>query len=82
MPSYAVSIRSVTRRGRSGGGSGFRGSFAPVPRQQLVQTLNGMIRDATEDVDEPCAGIDIVEFRGLCRPPNYAERARFGQKRL
>jgi hypothetical protein len=27
----------------------------PVPGQQLVRTLNGMIRDATEDVGEPGA---------------------------
>jgi hypothetical protein len=62
------------RRDSSGGGSGFRGLFAPVPRQQFARTPNGMVRYASEDVGEPCAGIDAVEFRGLCRPPNYAER--------
>jgi hypothetical protein len=33
-----------------------------------------MVIDAAEDVGEPCLGIDVVELRGLCRLPNYAER--------
>jgi len=30
--------------------------------------------DAAQDVGEPGAGIDVVEFGGLCRAPDYAER--------
>jgi hypothetical protein len=32
------------------------------------------IGDAGEDVGQPGLRIDVVEFRRLCRPPNYAER--------
>jgi hypothetical protein len=35
-----------------------------------------MIGNARQHVREPGAWIDIVEFGGLCRPPNYAEWAR------
>jgi hypothetical protein len=35
-----------------------------------------MIGDTCKDIGEPGARIDIVEFRSLCRPPNYAERFR------
>jgi hypothetical protein len=41
-----------------------------------------MIADAGEHIGEPGARIDVVQFCRLCRPPNYAERARFPQKRL
>lgn len=37
------------------------------------------IADASEDVGQPCLRIDVVELRRLCRPPNYAEWARFPQ---
>jgi hypothetical protein len=37
---------------------------APVPTQQLVQALNGMIGDAGEHVSEPGSRIDISEFGG------------------
>jgi hypothetical protein len=38
-----------------------------------------MVIDAAEDVGEPRLGTDVVELRGLCRLPNYAERDRFPQ---
>jgi hypothetical protein len=44
-----------------------------------VQLRDGIIGDAAEDVGEPSLWIDAIEFRRLCRPPNYAERARFLQ---
>jgi hypothetical protein len=38
-----------------------------------------MIGQPSEHIGEPGAGIDVVELGGLCRPPDYAERARFPQ---
>jgi hypothetical protein len=38
-----------------------------------------MIVQTSKHVGEPCLGINVVELGGLCRPPNYAERARFPQ---
>jgi hypothetical protein len=46
----------------------------PVPGQELVDALGGMILQAGEDVSEPSLRIDVVGLGGLCRPPNYAER--------
>ena len=34
-----------------------------------------MVGDAGDDVGEPSLGIDVIEASGLCRLPNYAERA-------
>jgi hypothetical protein len=39
--------------------------------------LGRMILQSCEDIGEPGLRIDVVELGGLCRPPNYAERARF-----
>jgi hypothetical protein len=33
-----------------------------------------MIGDAGDDVAQVTLGIEPVQLRGLCRPPNYAER--------
>jgi hypothetical protein len=38
-----------------------------------------MIGKSGEHVGEPGTRIDIVEFGGLCRAPNYAEWTRFPQ---
>jgi hypothetical protein len=38
-----------------------------------------MIIDAGEHIRKPGLRIDVVELSRLCRPPNYAERARFPQ---
>jgi hypothetical protein len=35
--------------------------------------------DAGEDVGQPGLRIDVVQFGGLCRPPNYAEQSGFPQ---
>jgi hypothetical protein len=32
-----------------------------------------MIVDPGERVSQPGSGIEVVQFGGLCRPPNYAE---------
>jgi hypothetical protein len=36
----------------------------PVPRQQLVDALGGMIRQACEHVGEPCLLVDVVDLGG------------------
>jgi len=38
-----------------------------------------MVGDAADDRSQIGFGIEAVELGGLCRPPNYAERARFPQ---
>ena len=47
---------------------------APIPWQQLVEPLRGILGDAGEHVGEPGQRIDVIELCRLCRPPNYAER--------
>jgi hypothetical protein len=32
-----------------------------------------MIGDTGEDISQPGLGVDVIHFRRLCRPPNYAE---------
>ena len=44
-----------------------------MPWQEFVQTRRWMIGDAGKHVGEPGTGIDVVEFAGLCRTPDYAE---------
>ena len=36
-----------------------------------------MIGDTGEEISEPGLGVDVIHFRRLCRPPNYAERVGF-----
>ena len=38
---------------------------SPVPGQQLGDALHRVIGDAGEDIGEPGAGIDVVEFAGF-----------------
>ena len=53
--------------------------FDVSPRQELVELAHGMtVGDFGEDVGEISLRIDVVHFGGLCRPPNYAERVRYG----
>jgi hypothetical protein len=47
-----------------------------------VDAPGRVIGQAGEHVGEPGLGIDVVELGGLCRSPNYAERARFPQDSL
>jgi hypothetical protein len=42
---------------------------------ELVLWMTG--DDAVDDVGEVCVRVNAVEFGGLCRTPNYAERTRF-----
>jgi hypothetical protein len=51
----------------------------PIPGEEFVNVLSGMIRQAGEHVGEPGLRVDLVELRGLCRPPNYAEWTGFPQ---
>ena len=65
----AVSYAAFWRRGWA---AQFHGSRSASLRLRDVG-------DAAEHVGEPGLRIDVVELGGLCRPPNYAERARFPQ---
>jgi hypothetical protein len=47
------------------------------PWQQLVDAIDRMLGDASDDVAQVGLGIKAVQFSGLCRVPNYAERVRF-----
>ena len=60
-----------------GGVLGRRG--VPVPGEQLVQAAGVVVGNAPQHVGEPGLRIEVVELGGLCRLPNYAERARFLQ---
>jgi hypothetical protein len=51
----------------------------PVPRQELVDSLGGMILQSRQDVGKPGLRVDVVELGGLCRVLNYAEVVRFPQ---
>jgi hypothetical protein len=37
----------------------------PVPRQELVDPLGGMIVQASHDVGEPGLRVDVIEFGGF-----------------
>ena len=51
----------------------------PVPRQQFVEAVDRVAVDhPMQHVMQVGVGFDAVEFAGLCRPPNYAERVRYG----
>ncbi len=64
--------RSRRVRRRCGGPS--RG-----PGQHLADAMSGMVGELGEDVGEPGARIDVIEFACLCREPNYADRVRYPQ---
>jgi hypothetical protein len=53
-----------------------------VPGQELCDSVDRMIGDAIEHRVQISFWIKAVQFGGLCRAPNYAERARFSLKRL
>ena len=49
-----------------------------MPGEKLVEPVDGTTASQSiEDGGEIGLGIEIVELGALCRPPNYAERARF-----
>jgi hypothetical protein len=71
-------LASGERRGWIGSGRGGLGlGLLPMPGQQLVQFSGRVIIDPAEHVGEPGLRINAVQLGGLCRPPDYAERARF-----
>lgn len=48
------------------------------PWHEFVELAREMsVDDFHEDVGHVGLRIDAIEFAGLCRPPNYAERVRF-----
>jgi hypothetical protein len=49
-----------------------------IPRQQLIDAVDRMIRDALEDVMEITLRVDVIEFTSSCRAPDYAEPSRIG----
>jgi hypothetical protein len=51
----------------------------PVPGQQLVDAVDRVIGDAGEHVAQVTLRIETIHLGGLCRAPNYAERACFPQ---
>jgi hypothetical protein len=53
-----------------------------VPGQEFCDAVDRMIGDAIEHRVQISFWIEAVQFGGLCRAPNYAERARFSLKRL
>jgi hypothetical protein len=52
---------------------------SPIPGQQVGDPFGGMIGQSRQNIGEPGLRVDVVELGGLCRPPNYAECARFPQ---
>jgi hypothetical protein len=55
---------SVGSGGLAIGESGLRLSCFPIPGQELVEPLSGMIRDTGEDIGEPGLTIDVIHFTG------------------
>jgi hypothetical protein len=45
----------------------------PIPGKQVGQLALRLASDAGEHIGQPCLRVDLIELRGLCRPPNYAE---------
>ncbi len=64
-----------------GGRYAGRGVFASFPGQgqHLDDPMRGMVGQLGEDVGKPGARVVVIELAGLCRAPNYAERARCPQ---
>ena len=53
---------------------------SPVPGHELVDTrFRPEIDESGQQVGEVDLRIDLVQLARLCRPPNYAERARFSR---
>src|SRR6266851_10435973 len=40
------------------------GISAPIPRQQIVEPVNGVLGNPGKDVGQPCLGIDVVHLGG------------------
>jgi hypothetical protein len=50
-----------------------------VPGQELVDAFDRMVGDSSEHVAQVGLRVEAGQLRGLCRTPNYAERACFPQ---
>ena len=80
----ALSSLAATRGAGASPGFGCFGLLGglPFPRQQRIELMpfgpSGY--DALQHIGKPGQRINAVQLRGLCRPPNYTERARFRQK--
>jgi hypothetical protein len=48
-----------------------RGARVPVPWQQIVDPVRGMIGDAGQDISEPGLRIDVVHFTGRNQAINH-----------
>jgi hypothetical protein len=68
---------SAAKRLGSDGGLGLLARL-PIPGKKINDFVGRVIWKAGEHVGEPSLGIDVVHLAGLCRPPNYAERVRYG----
>ena len=62
-PACTVSMRRGPRLCGLDGAFRFVCLF-PVPREQFVQARDRHVRDAGDDVSEPCLGVDVVELGG------------------
>lgn len=51
-----------------------------IPRQSFVHAFDRVIGDRRENLGKIVLRIQPVQFRRLCRAPNYAERIRCLQK--
>jgi len=54
-------------------------SLFPGPRQQFIEAVDRVpVGHAGQHIVQISVGFDVVKLAGLCRPPNYAERVRYG----
>jgi hypothetical protein len=51
-----------------------------VPWQQRVDPFDRIVSDPIMNLAQVVLGIEAVQFGGLCRAPNYAERLIFPGK--
>ena len=73
-PAGTATIRDQS----SSGGEACRALGGPRPRHEFVQTRGRPeIDQLGEDVGQIGLRLDATELASLCRPANYAERARF-----
>jgi len=44
-----------------------------IPGEEFVDAIDGMLSDTFQDVAQIGLGVEVVEFGGSCRAPDYAE---------
>ena len=69
--------RTGYRLARPGQDSRPRSRAFDEMRHLPFRLMPALIGDTGKDVGEPSLRVDVIHFRRLCRPPNYAERFRF-----